>query len=248
MTLTTLFFTSRQTHSRPSRLQISSRRRIQRTPGDDFDHDGVSNGDDEYPYNGERAFNSYQPAEHVYGTLAFEDLWPSKGDYDFNDLVIDYNYTLVLNAQNKVVDLNGEFVVKAVGAGFKNGFAFELPIHASQVENVTEIEVDHPAFSLSANNTESGQDNAVIIVFDNAYDIVQRPSGYFVNTQPGAPYVVPDTARAHVTFSTPLDVEDLGLAPFNPFIITNQRRGYEIHLPDHQPTSKADLSLLGTRP
>jgi LruC domain-containing protein len=26
-----------------------------------------------------------------YGTLAFEDLWPSTGDYDFNDQVVDYD-------------------------------------------------------------------------------------------------------------------------------------------------------------
>lgn len=26
------------------------------------------------------------------GTYAFEDLWPSQGDYDMNDVVVRYNY------------------------------------------------------------------------------------------------------------------------------------------------------------
>jgi hypothetical protein len=35
----------------------------------------------------------------IYGTLAYEDLWPSKGDYDFNDLVVDYDFNIVKNNQ-----------------------------------------------------------------------------------------------------------------------------------------------------
>ena len=35
-----------------------------------------------------KSFNSFFPVQGKTGTLAFEDLWPAKGDYDFNDLVI----------------------------------------------------------------------------------------------------------------------------------------------------------------
>ncbi len=36
-----------------------------------------------------------QPSEQFTGTLAYEDLWPGKGDYDFNDLVVDYDFDIV---------------------------------------------------------------------------------------------------------------------------------------------------------
>ena len=56
----------------------------------DKDGDGVADSQDEYPEDAERAFNNYSLGENTFGTLLFEDLWPSFGDYDLNDLVIDY--------------------------------------------------------------------------------------------------------------------------------------------------------------
>jgi uncharacterized repeat protein (TIGR01451 family) len=60
------------------------------------------------------------------GTLAFEDLWPGKGDYDFNDLVIDYQFEIITNSSNFVEQVVGTFVLKAFGASFENGFGFQL--------------------------------------------------------------------------------------------------------------------------
>jgi LruC domain-containing protein len=54
------------------------------------------------------------------GTIAFEDLWPSYGDYDFNDVALNYQVILKLNAQNLAVQMDLT-VVKSNGAGFTNG-------------------------------------------------------------------------------------------------------------------------------
>jgi LruC domain-containing protein len=68
-----------------------------------------------------------------------------------------------------------------------------------------------------------------------------------VNSDPNAPYVTPDTILIHITFSSPLYLmSQINIENFNPFIITNQRRGYEVHLPDYPPTDLADQSVLGT--
>jgi LruC domain-containing protein len=40
------------------------------------------------------------------GTIAFEDLWPSYGDYDFNDVALNYQVILKLNAQNLAVQMD----------------------------------------------------------------------------------------------------------------------------------------------
>ena len=55
----------------------------------DTDNDGVADEDDDYPSDPYRAYNNYYPAQGVYGTVAFEDNWPNKADYDFNDLVVN---------------------------------------------------------------------------------------------------------------------------------------------------------------
>ena len=54
----------------------------------DADGDQIEDYYDDYPQDGARAFNNYYPARDTYGTLAYEDLWPHRGDYDFNDLVV----------------------------------------------------------------------------------------------------------------------------------------------------------------
>ncbi|MBZ0243027.1 MAG: LruC domain-containing protein, partial [Bacteroidales bacterium] len=60
------------------------------------------------------------------GTLAFEDLWPYKGDYDFNDLVLDYQFEIVTTTTNHVEKVIATMTIKAFGASFENGFGFQL--------------------------------------------------------------------------------------------------------------------------
>lgn len=36
------------------------------------------------------------------GTYAFEDLWPSQGDYDMNDVVVRYNYGSTFDEKNLI--------------------------------------------------------------------------------------------------------------------------------------------------
>ena len=156
-------------------------------PGSDADGDGVINELDRFPYESDKAFISFQPGEDVFSTLVFEDLWPNRGDYDFNDLVLDWNVALALNVNGDVVEINGTYKVRAAGAGFRNGFGFELPLPSSSVASVTGTSLNKNYITLSGNGTESGQSRAVIIVFDDTYGVVSPPSGYFANTQPGVP-------------------------------------------------------------
>lgn len=231
----------------PSALQTNAMPTMDYTStSDDTDNDGISNTLDQFPDDADRAFESYYPAESVFGTLAFEDLWPGRGDYDFNDLVIGYNFKSITNSENKVIEIESTFIIQAVGASYSNGFGFEMPISPDLVASVTGNDAGSGYITLDANNLEAGQDNAVVIVFDDAHSRITRPGGYFINTEYGAPYVEPDTITVRTVFATPISQIELGTAPFNPFVISNKRRGHEIHLPDHAPTTLADLSLLGT--
>lgn len=71
----------------------------------DVDGDGVSDADDDYPNDASLAYNNYYPDPVEKATLAFEDLWPSYGDYDFNDVIIDFSVNTVTNANNDAVKL-----------------------------------------------------------------------------------------------------------------------------------------------
>ncbi|RYE13375.1 MAG: LruC domain-containing protein, partial [Sphingobacteriales bacterium] len=152
--------------------------------GGDKDGDGVLDELDAFPNDASKAFITYFPTEKTYAQVAFEDNWPSKGDYDLNDLVVNYRYTFVSNARNQVVTLKGEFNAIAAGASFKNGFGVQLPVNASAVASVTGQKTIDNYITFSGNGVESGQTKAVIIPFDNHDAVLKYPDGSFlVNTK-----------------------------------------------------------------
>lgn len=69
------------------------------------------------------------------GKLAFEDNWPQKGDYDFNDAVISYDLSKVITTQENssgndvevIKSLSVAYEIEAIGAIFRNGIALSLP-------------------------------------------------------------------------------------------------------------------------
>jgi LruC domain-containing protein len=214
----------------------------------DTDGDGISNGFDDYPVDATKAFNNYYPSQSPYGTLAFEDLWPARGDYDCNDMVIDYHFNQITNGQNKVVQIKVDLVLKAMGASYNNGFGIQLPIAPSQVASVTGYALHENYINLNANGTEAGQTKATFIAFDNGYKVLLFPGGNFpgINTSPGAPYVQPDTIKLVVNLVSPISLSVIGTPPYNPFLIVNKQRGKEIHMINKPPTDLADISLLGS--
>lgn len=212
----------------------------------DSDNDGISDTYDDYPNDPEKAFDNFYPGEQSWGVLAFEDLWPGVGDYDFNDLVINYRYQKITDVDNRTTELRARYVIEAVGASYHNGFGIQLEVPPSQVAQVSGQRYVSDYLEISGNGTEAGQRKAVIIPFDDAFSLVSRPPGFFVNTQNEAPQVTSDTLNISVTFNNPVSVSALGTIPFNPFIIINQDRGRELHLPDQPPTDKASVEWIGT--
>lgn len=186
----------------------------------DTDGDGITDSNDEYPQDAEKAFEQFTPSKYGWGTVAFEDLWPYLGDYDFNDTAVNYRFVAILNAQNEVVQLEINFEVTSDGAGLTNAFGIEFEsIAPNQVESVTGTVLTENYINVEANGVESGQNRAVVILFDNNEAMLNVPT------------------LVTVKFTTPLSTAQLGIAPFNPFLIVNKERGREIHLPNRLRTS-----------
>ncbi|MCK9204688.1 MAG: LruC domain-containing protein [Bacteroidales bacterium] len=181
------------------------------------------------------------------GTVVYEDLWPGKGDYDINDLVVYYKYNLQTNTENKVVNIIAKFYVKAAGAGLKNGFGFQIDgLTSSDIGSVTGYSLQEGYVSLNSNGTEANQAHAVIIAWDNTDNVIHSAGSSFFNTLPNAPVGTADTITITVHLATPVLTTILGTAPFNPFLIKGLNRAIEVHLPNYIPTSLVDLSYFGT--
>ncbi len=214
----------------------------------DQDGDGIPDTDDSYPKDPARAFDNFHPASG-YATLAFEDLWPGKGDYDFNDLVLDYRFRIITDAGNKVTEIAATFVIRAIGAGLRNGFGFQLPdgtVSQADME-AAGIKLTEEYIVLDPNGLESGQERPTVIVYDNVSNIMPSPGGFGVNVQPGAPYVDPDTTVVSMLFKPgSYSINAIAIDRFNPFLIVDMDRGKEIHLPDHAPTSLVNPAWFKT--
>lgn len=209
------------------------------TPAD-RDNDGVSDLFDDYPDDPAIAFDNHTFGEDSWGTLAFEDLWPDKGDYDFNDLVIDYNFNQITAPGNLIKKVEMQFKLRAIGARMRNGFAVQMPFSASNVASVTS---SHPAlFELETDGLL-----AVLRIFNNAFDLIPEQSNAFINTEVGSPWIEPVNISLTFNLNTPVAMSSLSLQPpYNPFIYVNNTRSHEIHLPGYPPTSRMNSALFGT--
>ncbi len=194
----------------------------------DTDGDGVPDNEDDYPDDATKAFNNYFPGENTWASLAFEDLWPSKGDYDFNDLVMKYNFNQITNSSNNVVEIVGTFNPVHEGATLINGFAFQLPVDATSVESVTGYNLTGSYITLNSNGTESNQTLSNIVVFDQ--------------TEPN----IGTTLNVVVKFTDPISPITIGSAPYNPYLIINEQLNKEVHLADYAPTALANPDFFGT--
>lgn len=211
----------------------------------DSDGDGVGDTLDEFPNDASRSFTNYYPSKNNVGTLAYEDLWPHKGDYDFNDLVVDYNFTQISNGENKVVEIYAAFTIRAIGASLRNSFLLQLNTSPNNIKAVSGENLTSGIFNLNSNGTELGQSKAVIPIFDDSFKALNY-TGSIVNTVIGGAFTNPKTISVKIEFNTPVAISDLGTAPYNPFIVIGGVRGKEIHLPANAPTDLVDKSLFGS--
>jgi len=213
----------------------------------DADLDGVLDVLDQFPNDGSKAYVSYYPSQNNWGTLGFEDLFPFAGDYDLNDMVIGYRYTMVSNAQNNVVEMTADYKPLANGASYQNAFGVQFPFASSLIKSVTGQNVATGLAKFNANGTEAGQSKAVIIPIDNMYAVLKYPNGaVFVNTRIDMDKTTGTPVSVLIQFNSPITPATLNITNSNPFLISNQRRGYEVHLPGFAPTDLADTNLFGT--
>lgn len=193
----------------------------------DADGDGVPDDLDAFPNDASKAYISSGGS----GTVAFEDQWPNKGDFDMNDLVMAYDYTIVTNAANVVVQVTGRYSLLATGGNYGNGFGVEFPISRSSVSGLTR------------GTLEAGQTKAVVTLFSNMRLLMNN-----WNTKPGVAQsaIVKDSITFDVTNGPSLT--DFGQDGYNPFIwnMGNDNRRREVHLWGKTPTTLADQTLFGT--
>jgi len=198
----------------------------------DTDGDGVADNLDDYPSDGTKAFINYAitGGSNAGATVTFEDMWPVKGDYDLNDVVMSYQLKVISNASNNVVQVDGNYSLTARGGIFHNGFGIEFPVNRTAVTDVTGATL------------EAGQSKAVVVLFTN-----MQSEMYYMNTRTNEPISPSVGYSFSFKVNNGISLSDFGLNEYNPFIWNQDvGRGAEIHLPGKTPTTLANTSLFGT--
>lgn len=189
-------------------------------------------------------------------TLAYEDLWPSKGDYDMNDLVVHYRTSAVKSGSNIVsVTIEGE--IAAVGADFHNGFAVHVP--GVDSANVDEANIVYKLNGVPVNRDplEAGRDQTIIVVADDVWDEIEpTPTCGFYRTQLACDEPIFWSFSIEVPFEFGVDEATVGELLFNPFLFganghdrnplynPTNGRDLEVHLKNFVHTEAADVSFL----
>lgn len=202
----------------------------------DTDKDGVIDVEDDYPNDPTKAFNQKSPNYDKGGsTLAFEDNWPSAGDYDLNDVVIRYKVLGVTNAKNVLVQINGDYDLIATGGNFSNGVGvmFDIPRGNSK-----------KFVSSNGLDLESSQDSLVVILFKDT-----RAAQSSWNTIKGEAIAPSVKTTFTIDIVDGPTLKEIGIGKFNPFIWNNSApsgRGHETHMLGKSGTKLVDKSLYNT--
>jgi len=179
-------------------------------------------------------------------TFAAEDNFPNYGDYDMNDLIVDLSQiTTYSDKKNKVNVCKMTFTLRAYGAKFKNGFAFQLDkkITKSNIKSITVTNQTTPSLRLE-NNMFAKTDIVGIALFEDCSEVFNK---YLVNTKKDifdrddVEYVVT------IEFNTAINKNLLNINKINPFlfIITNNGQFIEIHTPDSYLLNGINKMLSG---
>ncbi|CAH7141608.1 LruC domain-containing protein [Vibrio chagasii] len=196
----------------------------------------------------------YFPSASGYATLAYEDNWPYKADYDMNDAVIMYRITEILK-DGKVVKSTIDGRLAAVGATYKNGFAIRLPnLAPSSVDTVNSYMKHNGVFTDLG--MEDGRSEAIFIAAEDLSEKANTSCAFYRTSN-----ACKEDEQFAFQIGINLSGDGVSTAswtdmPYDPFIFAtpgyyhgdnlpmHPGRSWEVHLPDQAPTEAFDTVNL----
>lgn len=173
---------------------------------------------------------------------AFEDLWPYQGDYDFNDVVVDYKRETIYTQGKKIAE---SFILKTYQniAGNQNGLGVQLKKTGSAYSDNFQSQG-----SMTCLIRKKGSD-----VFEPV-EMTYEPKD--VNGNNRLPvYLITDNVQKDMgaeykltfTYNYAIDPDKTMSVEALPFLYRDLENGkrWEVHISKEKPTFKMDESLFG---
>ena len=212
---------------------------------DDKDYDDLMfalNPSDAFDFNDTPEIESRQVVTE--GVYAFEDMWPAKGDFDMNDVMVHYKKESEFYLhKDGSVKLNMEKIYLTTYQNYVDlttGLAVDLQVSdlgTLYVNKILKGQTDYASTDYKVKKTK-----VIYALPEFGWDSNESRMWYLtddITKNLGTTYVF------EVTYSKAVNKSQVTVKPF---LYRKQKNGkqWELHLPWEPPTSKADLSLLGT--
>ena len=163
------------------------------------------------------------------GVYAFEDLWPAQGDYDMNDVVVDFKHEREMTRNNTTEN-------------FKTIYqTFYLTTYQNYVTLVSglalKLNTKKKPTSIVMKKIASGSDDEETVTFENDGNIYYLTND--VKAELGTTYIL------ELFYKDGVGKDDL--ASVEPFIFRKEANDqeWEVHIPYEVPTAKMDFSYFG---
>lgn len=210
----------------------------------------------------------YFPSKNNYATVMFEDLFPSKGDMDMNDIVFGLNIEYNLTNQSRVNSITITIQPRAIGSIYESiGIAANLS-STSALNIIDFVTYDGPPqmgklFEISSGN--KGYSAELNVNFSEVVPLTGDFRYYFNNKQDLFINVINNESESAIsTFSTTIYFKSNLLEPYSNFSFLDELSPYkvnldifsvynvrskEVHFKGQKATVKFNTSLfLATRP
>ena len=155
---------------------------------------------------------------------AFEDLWPKKGDYDLNDVIVNAKHEKEFNSSGKIIKETFYLTTYQNYVELTNGLALTLNTKVNPKSIAMKKIAKGSSDVVSASFTVDG----------NVYYLTDDVKG-----EVGTTYILELTYKNALGSSSQL-------ASIQPFIFRSEDElNWEVHIPMEAPTSKMNMSYFG---
>lgn len=157
---------------------------------------------------------SYLPSASGWYVVAYEDSYPNRGDYDFNDAVVAYRYRIRQDSEGRVDQIEAESYLLADGAQHILDWHFRLPVAATGGTATCTVWRRPDAASTGCAAQLSGGvfDATAYPGIDNAGTYFAGTNPWWVNTQGGGSFREGAYARMTLTLASPVPLSAIGTA------------------------------------
>ena len=201
------------------------------------------------------------------GILAFEDNWPRQGDYDMNDVVVEYKSTVTEVQDTETLGgvttdtgdpyirkIDNIFTLMHNGASYYNNFNLHIGIDPAKVKSV-QLSTDGRNYADCAKTpvTNDGKKGFIIQVIPQIRSVLTQyviydPADYVpyyirLEFYTGVGENVPETEKALRMLADDFYADKLKHAPYNPYISPSPH--IQVHLIDYPPARDVNMESHG---